>query len=142
MENKQEKIKALYFDGNYKQYEIAEMLNTSNKYVSRILLKDSRYKEEKRKRKEISQAEHKKKTIEYMQNKRKSKRIDVVYEQLKQMHIQASKELSVNKHISNQAYRNWNSSIYKYNANTKSYHIKRGIQVGFDVPKKINWKNY
>ena len=58
------------------------------------------------------------------------------------MHIQASRELSGGKNISNRAFRNWNSSIYKYNDKTKSYYLKKGIVTGFDVPKKINWKSY
>lgn len=28
------------------------------------------------------------------------------------------------------------------NDKTKSYHLKKGIVTGFDVPKKINWKDY
>lgn len=38
---------------------------------------------------------------------------------LKIMHDQASKELSTGKKISNKAFRDWNSSIYKYNYNKK-----------------------
>ena len=46
---KQEKIKELYFEYKYNQKEISEILGISNKYVSKVLLKDSRYKEEKEK---------------------------------------------------------------------------------------------
>lgn len=45
--NKQEKIKAMYFNEKHKQKEIAEKLNVSNQYVSKTLLKDNRYKAEK-----------------------------------------------------------------------------------------------
>lgn len=138
---KQEKIKELYFECKYNQKEISAILGISNKYVSKVLLKDSRYKEEKEKRKLLSQSRHRQKTIDYIKNKRKSN-INVEYEKLKQMHIQASRELSGRKTISNRAFRNWNSSIYKYNDKTKSYHLKKEIVTGFDVPKKINWKSY
>ena len=89
---KQEKIKELYFECKYNQKEISEILGISNKYVSKVLLKDSRYKEEKEKRKLLSQNRHRQKTIDYIKNKRKSN-INIEYEKLKQMHIQASKEL-------------------------------------------------
>ena len=49
--NRQEAIKKLYFECKYNQKEIAETLEISNKYVSKVLLEDSRYKEEKEKRK-------------------------------------------------------------------------------------------
>ena len=72
---------------------------------------------------------------------RKKKKDDIAYEQLKQAHIQATMELSGGrKTISNRAFRNWNSSIYKYNEKNQSYQLKRGINVGADVPKTIKWK--
>lgn len=138
---KQEIIKELYFSEKYNQKCIAEKLNVSNKYVSKVLLNDNRYKEEKERRKMLSKKKHKQRTIDYIKKKRTSN-IDLGYEQLKQMHIQASQELSGRKTMSNRAFRNWNSSIYKYNEKTKSYHLKKGIATGADVPKKINWKNY
>lgn len=138
---KQERIKELYFNENYKQKDIANMLNLSSQYVSKVLLQDSRYKKEKEKRKKESKQRHKNKTINYIKNKRKSK-LDVGYEQLKQLHIQASREMSSHRQMNNKAFRNWNSSIYKYNSKTKSYHLKKGIVTGNDVPKKINWKTY
>ena len=85
---KQEKIKELYFEYKYNQKEISEILGISNKYVSKVLLKDSRYKEEKEKRKILSKNRHRQKTIDYIKNKRKSN-INTEYEKLKQMHIQA-----------------------------------------------------
>lgn len=138
---KQEIIKELYFIKKYNQQEIAEELNVSYQYVSKVLLKDVRYKEEKEKRKLLNKNKHTKKTIDYIKTKRKTS-IDIEYEKLKQAHIQASQELSGRKTISNRAYRDWNSSAYKYNDKTKSYHLKKGIIAGADVPKKISWKNF
>lgn len=95
--DKQEKIKELYFKEKYKQKEIAELLNISNKYVSKVLINDYRYKNEKEQRKNLAKAKHRKDTINYIKNKRKSNHIDVEYEKLKQLHIQASIELSEGK---------------------------------------------
>ena len=65
------------------------------------------------------------------------------YAILKQAHEQASRELSGGKKpISNRAFRDWNPSIYKYNSKSQSYVLKKGIVVGSDVPKRINWKGY
>lgn len=55
---KQELIKQLYFNHKYKQVDIAKELNVSTKYVSKILLKDERYKEEKERRKNIANLQH------------------------------------------------------------------------------------
>ena len=139
--NKQERIKELYFIEKYNQQAISQELNVSYQYVSKVLLSDVRYKEEKEKRKLSNQKKHTKKTIDYIKTKRKTS-VDVEYEKLRQMHIQATQELSGRKTISNRAYRDWNSSVYKYNDKTKSYHLKKGIIAGADVPKKINWKNF
>ena len=139
--NKQERIKELYFIEKYNQQAISQELSVSYQYVSKVLLSDIRYKEEKEKRKLLNKNKHIKKTIDYMKLKRKT-HFDVEYEKLRQMHIQASQELSGRKTISNRAYRDWNSSVYKYNDRTKSYHLKKGIVAGADVPKKINWKNF
>ncbi len=140
--NKQEKIKTMYFNKKYKQKEIAEKLKVSNQYVSKTLLKDKRYKAEKERRKIISKERHRQRAIYYIKNKRKSKSIDLEYEYLKQLHKHDSQELSLRKTIGNVAYRNWNSSIYKYNSKTKSYHLKKGVITGADVPKKVKWKAY
>jgi len=65
----------------------------------------------------------------------------VDYAILKQAHEQASRELSGGrKLISNRAFRDWNPSIYKYNEKSKSYVLRKEINVGPDVPKRINWK--
>ena len=138
---KQKRIKELYFDEKYRQKEIASMLNLSSQYVSKVLLQDSRYKKEKERRKKISKQKHTQKTVNYIKKKRQA-HTDIGYEQLKQMHIQASQELSSPRRMNNRTFRNWNSSIYKYNAKTKSYYLKKGIVTGNDVPKKINWKSY
>lgn len=131
-----------YFKEKKTQIEIAKELNVSKYKVSRVVSKDVRYPVEKENRKK----ENKKKNIEYtkkyMASKRKKKESDVSYELLKQAHNQASRELSGGKKsISNRAFRDWNTSIYRYNEKDKSYVLKKGIVVGIDVPKKIKWSN-
>lgn len=136
-----EKILNLYFIEQYKQIDISKLLNVSKSTVNRIIMSDERYLNEKIRRQNANRAKNKRKTINYITNKRKSKKVDDIYENLKKQHIEASKELSGGrKPISNRAYRDWNPSIYKYNEKNKCYMLKRGIKVGADVPKRINWK--
>lgn len=131
-----------YFNEKKTQIEIAKELNVSKYKVSRVVSKDVRYLMEKENRK----IQNKKKNIEFTKNymtlKRKQKRIDIEYALLRQAHEQASRELSGgSRPISNRAFRDWNTSIYRYNAKNKSYVLKKGINVGADVPKRIKWSN-
>ena len=138
--SKQELIKQLYFNHNYKQVDIAEELNVSTKYVSKVLLKDERYKEEKERRKNIANLQHRQKAKEYMRKKRKSQNIDLQYEYLKHQQNQDAFELSGGKgRINNTAFKKWNSSAYNYNPKTKSYYLDKSLTAGFDVPKIIRW---
>lgn len=131
-----------YFNEKKTQIEIARELNVSKYKVSRVVSKDVRYQTEKENRK----IQNKKKNIEFTKNymtlKRKQKGVDIEYALLRQAHEQASRELSGgSRPISNRAFRDWNTSIYRYNEKNKSYVLKKGINVGADVPKRIKWSN-
>lgn len=130
----------LYYIEKYKIVDIAKKVNVSKQYVSKIIKTDSRYLEEKEKRKEENKTKQNQYRKDFMKKKRKFHRDEGIM--LKTMHEQASRELSSGRTISNIAYRNWNSSIYKYNEKRKSYELKKGITVSSDVPKTINWKGY
>lgn len=143
----EEKIKDMYFLEKKKQIEIANELNISKYKVSRILTKDPRYKEEKEYRKIINEKNHIEKTKKYIAKTRRIQKREKVYnpsdyEILKMIHNQDAIELSGAKNIiNNRAYKKWNSSVYEYNEKNKSYVLKKGINVGADVPKKIKWTN-
>lgn len=130
----------LYYLKKYKIVDIAKELNVSKQYVSKIVKQDSRYIEEKARRK----SENKEKQNQYRKDFMKNRRQRVADENyaLKNMHDQASREMSTGRTISNRAFRNWNSSIYKYNKQKKVYELKKGIKTSSDVPKRINWKGY
>lgn len=136
-----EEILKKYFEDKMKQVDIATELNVSKYKVSRVVTKDPRYKTEKERRKESNRKKNREETKKYISKERKKKKDDIAYEQLRQAHIQATMELSGGrKTISNRAFREWNSSIYKYNEKNQSYQLKSGINVGADVPKTIKWK--
>ncbi len=127
----------LYYIKKYKIVDIAKEINVSKQYISKIIKKDERYLEEKEKRKFITKQKQDQYRKEFMKNKRKSDDVTI----LKVMHNQASIELSQGKNIiNNRAYRNWNSSAYRYNKKTKSYQLRNEINAGADVPKNISWK--
>lgn len=126
-----------YFEEKMKQIDISKQLNISKYKVSRTVSKDSRYHEEKERRKKITKIQHTEKTKQYITNSRKSREIE--YACLKQAHLQASMELSKGKSISNRSFRNWNTSAYRYNKRSKSYILKKEIVAGADVPRKIKW---
>ncbi len=133
-------ILELYFVHKMKQKQIAEKLNISKYIVSRVLRNDQRYNEEKKARVKESEKKHREKTSRYIIGKRAKERSNNEYEILKKQQIQDSLELSNMKgYISNKAFRDWNSSIYKYDKKTKSYKLKSDIVATSDVPKSIKW---
>lgn len=142
MDNKELIIK-MYFIDRITATSIAKKINVSNAYITKIIKQDSRYDKEKEKRKEENKEKHKEKTKKYINLKRKQTSLDIEYALLRQAHEQATRELSGgSKPISNRAFRDWNTSIYRYNERSKSYVLRKGIVVGADVPKRISWKNF
>lgn len=138
MQNNKDAIIELYFIKKLRVIDIAKQLEISKSAVTQVLQKDNRYLKEKELRKQQNRRKNIEYTKKYMANLRKSKEME--YARLKQAHIQATMELSGgNKPINNRAFRNWNSSAYRYDEKRKSYILKRGIIAGADVPKQIKW---
>ena len=134
-----EKILKMYYIDKMKQKDIANKLQVSKYKVSRTVTKDERYNAEKERRKTLNANKNKKETIRYIKNKRKNNSID--YYVMKAQHDQAVGELSKrNRTINNKVYKKWNSSIYEYDKKSNSFILKKGINVGYDVPRKILWK--
>ncbi len=143
MSTNKEKILEFYFNKKMKQVDIARVLGISANAVSKTLKRDSRFEKEKKQRKELNKIKHNKIIQKSVEEKRKrvalNKSIDILI--LKEMHNQASFELSGGKRpINNVSYRNWNKSAYKFDRNKKAYILKKEINAGYDVPKKIIWK--
>jgi predicted transcriptional regulator len=142
MDINKDKIKKLYFNEKYTQVDIAKEIQVSTNYVSKVLKSDERFEREKEIRKEINKKKHNKQIQKKVEEKRRLNRTND-YLLLKSMHDQASKELSGGiKPISDRAYRNWNTSAYRYDYKTKSYILRKEINAGADVPKRVNWKNF
>lgn len=138
---KKTKIIMLYYEKKYSVVEIAHKLKISKQYVSRIVKTDERYISEKEARKEISKERRQMQKREYAKRKRQKSKNEVIDAVMDILHAQASFELSGRKFINNRAYRNWNSSIYKYHKKTKEYRVKKNMKnkVSYAVPQKIKW---
>ena len=136
MENK-EKIIQLYYMKHLKVKEIAQKINTSSAYITKIIKKDSRYLHEKLYRKKQSKIKRNESQKRLMKNKREKKRIEDNYQMLLSQHNQDVRELSKSDYLSDESYRKWNYSAYKYNPLKKRYEFDDKLGRSADVPKYI-----
>ena len=139
---KKEEILYLYYEKKMKSISISKEINVSSAYITKVIKKDPRYVKEKEVRKNINKKIRNKKKVIWNRNKRekvKKARLDGI---LEMQHIQASIELSGRKTINNRAFRNWNSSIYRFHDRTKEYRVKEEMKdkISYAVPKRIKWK--
>ena len=137
MENKKDKIIGMFFINHLSVKEIADSIGTSSAYITKIIKTDERYVMEKQYRKEKSKEKRKQDKNNFMKNKREQKRIDDNYSFVQAQHYQATRELSKSRHITNETYRKWNSSAYKYNPLKKRYEFDEKLGRASDIPKYI-----
>lgn len=132
-----ENILNLFYIQHLKVKEIAEKENTSSAYITKIIKQDARYLQEKEYRKDKSKEKRKLDQNNFIKNKREIKRIEDNYSTVQSQHEQAARELSKSKHLSNESYRKWNSSAYKYNPSKRRYEFDSNLGRAADVPKYI-----
>lgn len=137
MKTLKDNIIDLFYIEHLKVKDIAEKVNTSSAYITKIVKKDNRYFQEKIYRKTISKDKRKIDQNNFIKNKREKQRIEDNYSIVQVQHEQASKELSKSKHLSNENYRKWNCSAYKYNPSKKRYEFDEKLGRSIDVPKYI-----
>ena len=137
MENKKDKIIEMFFINHLSVKEIADSIGTSSAYITKIIKTDDRYVGEKQYRKEKSKEKRKQDKNNFMKNKREQKRIDDNYSFVQAQHYQATRELSKSRHITNETYRKWNSSAYKYNPLKKRYEFDEKLGRASDIPKYV-----
>ena len=130
-------INELYFEEKKTLTEIAEVINTSVSYISKILRKNEKYNEEKEKRKNENLLKRRKVQKDLIYSKRKSN-IDIEYIKLKTQHEQASMELSKRSILGKDTLRKWCSSAYVYNKNKKRYEFDtKNLNKPSDFPSYI-----
>ena len=137
MKTLKENIITLFYIEHLKVKEIAEKVNTSSAYITKIIKQDTRYIQEKEYRKAISKDKRKVAQNNFIKNKREKQKIDDNYSFVQSQHEQATRELSKSKHLSNENYRKWNYSAYKYNPSRKRYEFDEKLGRSIDVPKYI-----
>lgn len=117
--------------------EIANIENTSSAYITKVIKQDNRYAEEKEYRKNISKDKRKTAQNNFIKNKRENKKIEDNYSTVQAQHQQATRELSKSRRLSNESYRKWNYSAYKYNPFKSRYEFDSKLGRSYDVPKYI-----
>ena len=137
METLKEKIINLFYFEHLKVKNISEKLNISSAYITKIIKTDNRYIEEKQFRKNLSKEKRKIDQNKFIKEKREIKRIEDNYSIIESQHIQATKELSKSSYLTNESYRKWNQSAYKYNPSKKRYEFDDTLGKSADVPKFI-----
>ncbi|MGN1383783.1 MAG: hypothetical protein ACI4XD_00600 [Clostridia bacterium] len=137
MKTLKDDITTLFYIEHLKVKEIAEKVDTSSAYITKVVKQDSRYLQEKEYRKAISKDKRKVAQNNFIKNKRENKRIEDNYSFVQSQHEQATRELSKSKHLSNESYRKWNYSAYKYNPSKKRYEFDEKLGRSIDVPKYI-----
>lgn len=137
MGTQKDKIINLFYIEHLKVKEIAEITNVTSAYVTKVIKTDARYKEEKSFRKEKSNEKRKIAKNNFIKTKRENKRIEDNYEYVQTEHIKASFELSKQKKLSDENYRKWNSSAYKYNPSKHRYEFDNKLGRSYDVPKYV-----
>lgn len=132
-----EDIIFLYYTEHLKVKDIANELDVSPAYVTKIIKQDSRYLDEKQYRKDISNNKRRIDKNRFIKNKRDTLRAEDNYQIVKAQHNQATIELSKSKHLTNESYRKWNYSAYKYNPSKHRYEFLEHLGRSYDVPKYI-----
>lgn len=137
MEDKKEKILKMFYIQHLTVKEIALEVGTTSPYITKVIKKDKRYVEEKENRKITSQKRRKISQNKFMKDKRDKKKIEDNYSFVQVQHRQAARELSNSRYLTNENYRKWNNSAYKYNPSKRRYEFDPKLGRSADVPKYI-----
>lgn len=132
-----ENIISLFYDEHLQVKKIAKQLDISSAYVTKIIKQDSRYIQEKNFRKSVSKSKRKVAQNEFIKKKREKQRLEDNYSYVQSQHDQATRELSKSSYLSNESYRKWNYSAYKYNPSKKRYEFDERLGRAADVPKYV-----
>lgn len=127
-----------FYELHEKPNNIANELNVSPSYITKIIKKDERYLQEKTYRQEISKENRKISKRDWIRNKRKTEYDKQIDEMVKKQHIEASKELSYSTEMSDMAFMKWNRSAYKYDKNSSDLVLDRKLKCSADIPKRVS----
>ena len=129
-------ITRLFYEEHLRGADIAKQIGVGKSYITKIIQKDERYIEEKEYRATQSKERHKVCKRNYINKKRQADK-----QEYQAMIIQINKDneyLSTKKKLSDEAFSNWNRGMFDYDKNSSDLVLKNGINVGFDVPKRVS----
>ena len=129
-------INRLFYEEHLRPTDIAKQIGVGKSYITKIIQKDMRYIEEKEYRTTQSKERHKVCKRNYINKKRQVDR-----QEYQAMIIQINKDneyLSTKKKLSDEAFSNWNRGMFDYDKHSSDLVLKNGINVGFDVPKRVS----
>lgn len=129
-------ITRLFYDEHLRPTDISKQIGVGKSYITKIIQKDERYIEEKEYRATQSKERHKVCKRNYINKKRQSDK-----QEYQAMIIQINKDneyLSTKKKLSDEAFSNWNRGMFDYDKHSSDLVLKNGINVGFDVPKRVS----
>lgn len=127
----------LFYIQHLSTKDIAVEVNISESYVTKIIKLDSRYSEEKQRRREEAKEKRKVYKRIHEKHRRETIRLDDNYSYVKTQHEKDVRLLSGIKHLNNESYRRWNYSAYHYNPSKKRYEFDSNLGRSADVPKYI-----
>ena len=134
--NKVTEITRLFYEEHLRPIDIAKQIGVGKSYITKIIQKDERYIEEKECRAIQSKERHKVCKRNYINKKRQADKQDY-----QAMIIQINKDneyLSTKKKLSDEAFSNWNRGMFDYDKHSSDLVLKSGINVGFDVPRRVS----
>ena len=129
-------ITRLFYDEHLRQTDIAKQIGAGKSYITKIIQKDERYIEEKEYRANQSKERHKVCKRNYINKRRQADK-----QEYQAMIIQINKDneyLSTKKKLSDEAFSNWNRGMFDYDKHSSDLILKNGINVGFDVTKRVS----
>ena len=122
-----DKIIKCFYEEHMQVKELASVMNTSEAYITKVIKQDKRYSNEKAFRKNLAYEKRKKAQNKFIKDKREKQRLEDNYLAIKAEHNQAVSELSDRKHLTNENYRKWNYSAYKYNPLKRRYEFDENL---------------
>ena len=128
-------ITRLFYEEHLRPTDIAKQIGVGKSYVTKIIQKDERYIGEKKDRATQSKERHKVCKRNYINKKRQADK-----QEYQAMIIQINKDneyLSTKKKLSDEAFSNWNRGMFDYDKHSSDLILKNGINVGFDVPRRV-----
>lgn len=138
-EVKQEIIR-LYYEEHKRLSKIVPIVKKTPQYVSKIVTKDKRYKNEKQYKKqqllERKKAYNKEYSKSYVRNAKGKEDREEYYKLLARID-KDNKVLSTKTEMSDVDFAKWNRSVYEYAKKSSNLVLKKGIKATFDVPKTV-----